>query len=89
MLANRYDGIDLPGDSCRLLVIEGLPAGTTDYELMRAATLYGGASISRMLAQRIEQGIGRGARGSGDHCVVILAGADLAGWIAKMQTSSC
>ncbi|RMN20577.1 hypothetical protein ALQ63_02239 [Serratia plymuthica] len=83
VLANRYDGIDLPGDSCRFLVIEGLPAGTTDYELMRAATLYGGASISRMLAQRIEQGIGRGARGSGDHCVVILAGADLAGWIAK------
>lgn len=83
VLANRYDGIDLPGDACRLLVMEGLPAGTTDYELMRAATLYGGASISRMLAQRIEQGIGRGARGSGDHCVVILAGSDLAGWIAK------
>lgn len=83
VFANRYDGIDLPGDACRLLVMEGLPAGTTDYELMRAATLYGGASISRMLAQRIEQGIGRGARGSGDHCVVILSGADLAGWIAK------
>lgn len=83
VFANRYDGIDLPGDACRLLVMEGLPAGTTDYELMRAATLYGGASISRMLAQRIEQGIGRGARGSGDHCVVILAGSDLAGWIAK------
>lgn len=81
--ANRYDGIDLPGDACRLLVMEGLPAGTTDYELMRAATLYGGTSLSRMLAQRIEQGIGRGARGSGDHCVVILAGSDLAGWIAK------
>ncbi|MNQ22862.1 DEAD/DEAH box helicase [compost metagenome] len=83
VFANRYDGIDLPGDACRLLVMEGLPAGTTDYELMRAATLYGGASISRMLAQRVEQGIGRGARGSGDHCVVILAGSDLAGWIAK------
>lgn len=81
--ANRYDGMDLPGDSCRLLVMEGLPSGTSDYELLRAATLYGGATISRMLAQRIEQGIGRGARGAGDHCVVILAGADLAGWIAK------
>jgi replicative superfamily II helicase len=83
VFANRYDGIDLPGDSCRLLVMEGLPAGTSDYELLRAATLYGGASISRMLAQRIEQGIGRGARGAGDHCVVLLAGSDLAGWIAK------
>lgn len=83
VFASRYDGIDLPGDSCRLLVMEGLPAGTTDYELLRATTLYGGATISRMLAQRIEQGIGRGARGAGDHCVVILAGSDLAGWIAK------
>lgn len=83
VFANRYDGIDLPGDSCRLLVMEGLPAGTSDYEQLRAATLYGGATISRMLAQRIEQGIGRGARGAGDHCVVLLAGSDLAGWIAK------
>lgn len=83
VFANRYDGIDLPGDSCRLLVMEGLPAGTSDYELLRAATLYGGATISRMLAQRIEQGIGRGARGAGDHCVVLLVGSDLAGWIAK------
>lgn len=83
VFASRYDGIDLPGDACRLLVMEGLPAGTSDYELLRAATLYGGATISRMLAQRIEQGIGRGARGAGDHCVVILAGSELAGWIAK------
>lgn len=83
VFANRYDGIDLPGDSCRLLVMEGVPAGTSDYELLRAATLYGGAAISRMLAQRIEQGIGRGARGSGDHCVVLLAGSDLASWVAK------
>lgn len=83
VFANRYDGIDLPGDSCRLLVMSGLPAGTSNYELFRAASLFGGATINRMLAQRIEQGIGRGARGSGDHCVVILAGPDLAGWIAK------
>lgn len=83
VFANRYDGIDLPGDSCRLLVMSGLPAGTSNYELFRAAALFGGATITRMLAQRIEQGIGRGARGSGDHCVVLLAGADIAGWIAK------
>jgi replicative superfamily II helicase/Holliday junction resolvase len=83
VFANRYDGIDLPGDSCRLLVMNGLPSGTSDYEIFRASALYGGASITRMLAQRIEQGIGRGARGAGDHCVVLLAGADLAAWIAK------
>lgn len=83
VFSNRYDGIDLPGDSCRLLVMNGLPAGTSNYELYRASALYNGATIIRMLAQRIEQGIGRGARGSGDHCVVILSGAKLAAWIAK------
>ncbi|NKE66863.1 DEAD/DEAH box helicase [Ramlibacter sp. RBP-2] len=83
IFSNRYDGIDLPGDSCRLLVMSGLPAGTSNYEFFRASALYGGASITRMLAQRIEQGIGRGARGAGDHCVVILSGSDLAAWIAK------
>lgn len=83
VFANRYDGIDLPGDSCRLLVMHGLPKGTSDYEVFRASSLYGGATITRMLAQRIEQGIGRGARGSGDHCVVVLTGSDLTGWVAK------
>lgn len=83
VFANRYDGIDLPGDSCRLLVMSGLPTGTSSYELFRASALFGGATITRLLAQRIEQGIGRGARGAGDYCVVLLAGSDLAGWIAK------
>ncbi len=83
IFANRYDGIDLPGNSCRLLIISGLPSGTSNYELFRASSLFGGATITRMLAQRIEQGMGRGARGAGDHCVVLLVGSDLAGWIAK------
>lgn len=83
VFANRYDGIDLPGNACRALVFSGLPTGTSNYELFRASSLYGGATITRMLAQRIEQGIGRGARGSGDHCIILLVGADLAAWIAK------
>ncbi|WP_082551903.1 DEAD/DEAH box helicase family protein [Massilia sp. Root351] len=83
VFSNRYDGIDLPGDSCRLLIMSGLPIGTSNYELFRASALYGGTTITRMLAQRIEQGIGRGARGAGDHCVVMLVGSALAAWVAK------
>ena len=83
VFANRYDGIDLPGDSCRLLVMEALPTGMLNYERFRAHALYGGPTITRMLAQRIEQGIGRGARGSGDYCVVLLMNADLAAWVTK------
>lgn len=83
VFSNRYDGMDLPGDSCRLLVMSGLPAGTSNYELFRASALYGGNTITKMMAQRIEQGIGRGSRGAGDYCVVILTGSDLSGWISK------
>jgi replicative superfamily II helicase len=83
IFSNRYDGIDLPGNSCRLLVMSGLPSGTSNYELFRASSLFGGTTITKMLAQRIEQGIGRGARGAGDYCVVLMIGSDLAGWIAK------
>ncbi|MFD2411711.1 DEAD/DEAH box helicase [Paenibacillus rhizoplanae] len=83
VFANRYDGIDLPGDSCRVLVMNGLPSGASNYELFRASTLYGGTTITRMIAQRIEQGIGRGSRGAGDHCVVLLIGNDISAWVAK------
>ncbi|MEQ5833806.1 DEAD/DEAH box helicase [Marinobacter sp. NFXS9] len=83
VFANRYDGIDLPGESCRLLILDGQPQGSSNYELYRASALQGGSSLARMLAQRIEQGMGRAARGSGDYCVVLLVGADLAAWIAK------
>lgn len=83
VFSNRYDGIDLPGNSCRLLIMDGLPMGTSSYEVYRATALMGGEAMSRMMAQRIEQGLGRGARGFSDYCVDILVGADLTGWIGK------
>ena len=79
---NRYDGLDLPADSCRLLVMSGLPRGTNDYDLFMAAVLEGGEGINVSVAQRVEQGMGRGTRGSGDHCVVMLLGADLVAWVS-------
>ena len=80
---NRYDGIDLPGDSCRLLVIAGLPRGATSYDLYRAAIFEGSSALTTTLAQRVEQGMGRTTRGAGDYCVVLLTGKDLTAWISK------
>lgn len=85
VFANRYDGMDLPGQSCRLLILSGLPVGTSDYEQYRAVAMFGSSTTARMLAQRIEQGAGRGSRGSGDHCVVILHSHDLAGWVGRQK----
>ena len=83
VIPNRYDGIDLPGDSCRLLILSGMPHGSNTYDLFRATVLEGSETINTNLAQRIEQGMGRGTRGGGDHCVVLLLGKDLVGWVSR------
>ncbi len=80
---HRYDGIDLPGDSCRLLALVGLPRGSSSYDLYRAAVFEGSGAVNTTIAQRIEQGMGRGTRGAGDHCVVLLFGKGLIGWISR------
>lgn len=81
VFANRYNGIDLSGDSCRLLVIDGIPAGFDACTKNQESILQGSIMVAKTLAERIEQGIGRGVRGSGDYCAVILVGADLIEWV--------
>src|SRR5262249_28268764 len=82
VLANRYDGIDLAGNACRFLVMDNLPQGTSDYDLYRM-NVVADSAVSSLLAQRIEQGIGRGTRGGGDYCAVVLVGSKLVGWIGR------
>lgn len=84
VLANRYDGIDLAGNACRFLVMDNLPQGTTNYDVFRM-NVVADAAVNSLLAQRIEQGIGRGTRGSGDYCVVLLIGSKLVGWIGRKK----
>jgi len=88
VFAHRYDGIDLPDEACRLLIISGLPRGASEYEQHRHNTLLGGAALNSALAQRLEQGMGRAARGPGDYCVVIVTGKDLIRWIGHPSNMS-
>ncbi len=77
VLVNKYDGIDLPGDACRLLVIDGLPEVMGLLERAEQTFLDGtDAQLIRQI-QRIEQGMGRGVRSSEDFCVVLLLGSRL------------
>jgi len=82
VLANRYDGIDLAGNACRFLVMDNLPQGTSNYDVFRM-NVVADSAVASLLAQRIEQGIGRGARGGSDYCVVMLIGSKLVGWIGR------
>lgn len=78
VLVNRYDGVDLPGDACHVLVIDGLPEALDGVERLDQAQLSGSASLVARQVQRLEQGMGRAVRSNEDHCVVLLLGARLA-----------
>ncbi|WP_157487130.1 helicase C-terminal domain-containing protein [Leucobacter salsicius] len=78
VLINRYDGIDLPNNACRVLVIDGLPEAFSPEERIRSLMMSAGSGVDDRQVQRIEQGMGRGVRSNEDHCVVFLLGPRLA-----------
>lgn len=78
VLVNKYDGIDLPADACRLLVIDGVPFPLSPGDSRTASALAGTDTFVARQTQRIEQGMGRGIRDAEDHCAVLLLGSTLA-----------
>ena len=62
VFVNRYDGVDLPGDACHVLVIDGLPEALDGIERADAAWLSGTSLLTARQVQRLEQGMGRATR---------------------------
>ncbi|MDY5252785.1 MAG: DEAD/DEAH box helicase family protein [Erysipelotrichaceae bacterium] len=77
VLVNKYDGIDLPDNACRIIVLDGVPDSRTSVERMKENYLQGSMDTVRNKIQKIEQGMGRGVRSSNDYCGVIIMGAPL------------
>jgi Helicase C-terminal domain len=77
VLVNKYDGIDLPDDACRILVIDGVPDTRRLIDRCEQVTLSDSERYLSRQVQRIEQGMGRGIRSNEDYCVVILMGLKL------------
>ncbi len=77
VLVNRYDGIDLPGDACRILAIVDLPEVSSYVDIVDSEVLNGTAVNLRRQIERIEQGMGRGVRSNDDYCAVLLLGPKL------------
>lgn len=74
---NRYDGIDLPDDACRILVIDGLPNISNMNDKYEQEVVRRSERIQREQIQRIEQGMGRGVRANSDYCLIYLLGDQL------------
>lgn len=82
-LANKYDGIDLPDNACRVLIIDGKPFSEGLLDRYQDSCRAGSEATLLKEARSIEQGMGRGVRGQRDYCVVILTGPTL---IRAMRT---
>lgn len=86
VLANRYDGIDLADNNCRILIIDSKPYAENLSDRYQEATRPESEAILVKIAQKIEQGLGRGVRGERDYCVIILIGAELVNIIRNRKT---
>lgn len=87
VFAQRYDGVDLPDNACRLLIIDGLPIAENLADKQEASRTSAVAGMRGKTAIKIEQGLGRAVRSSSDYCAVILAGRDVAGFISRSQVA--
>lgn len=84
-LTNRYDGIDLPGDTCRLLVVYGLPTAVNLQERFLWTTLGLTTVLKDRIRTRITQAVGRCTRNSTDYAVVIMVGDTLFDFCVKHE----
>lgn len=89
VLVNRYDGVDLPGDACHVLVVDGLPEAMSGTERVDQAQLAGSELLVARQVQRLEQGMGRATRSNDDHCVVFLLGNRLAERLYSAEARTC
>ncbi len=85
LLANRYDGIDLPGEACRLIVMSGLPTGTHLQERFLDRRLGARHALAERIRTRITQGVGRATRSRRDTAIVVLHGDDLIGFLTPKE----
>ena len=77
VLANRYDGIDLPDNACRVLIFDSKPYSESLVDLYEERCRPKSAATLMRTVRSVEQGMGRSVRGEKDYSVVVVIGSDL------------
>ena len=77
VINNRYDGIDLPDESCRVLIMDSMPFLNNYSDRYEEKCCPNSEIINKKIAQKIEQGIGRAVRGEKDYCAILVIGSDI------------
>lgn len=87
VIVNRYDGIDLPDESCRLLIMDSKPFFISLSDRYEESCRANSDVLNTKIAQKIEQGLGRSVRGEKDYSVIVLIGGDLVKFIKSSGTN--
>lgn len=83
--ANRYDGIDLCEDECRLLVVDGLPQARNLQERFLISRMGSGAILQDRVLTRVTQAVGRCTRSATDYAAVVVLGNHLNNYLARRE----
>ena len=81
LLVARYDGIDLPQDTCRQMVLDGVPRGVSLIEKYSWEYLNLQNDLRSKIATRVTQLFGRIIRGRVDHGCFYILSRDLNIWL--------
>ena len=76
-LAGRYDGLDLPDDNCRVLVLSDSPAAVNPLERHLSERWKMGPVLRTRVRTRLTQGMGRCTRSATDFAVIVWLGQSL------------
>lgn len=87
VINNRYDGIDLPDECCRILIIDSMPIFNSLSDKYEEKCRPNSEVINKRIAQKIEQGIGRGVRGEKDYCAILVIGSDIVRFMRSITTN--
>ena len=85
LVLNRYDGLDLPDDTCRLLIMAGLPSGTNLQEEFLWSRMSAHSLLRDRVLTRFTQGVGRCTRSDNDYALILLWDRALQDYILKQD----
>lgn len=77
VLVNRYDGIDLPDNDCRILIFDGKPHSQNLIDLYEEDCRPDAEATMMRAVRSVEQGLGRCVRGEKDYAAAVLTGPEL------------
>ncbi|MGH3874877.1 MAG: DEAD/DEAH box helicase [Pseudonocardiaceae bacterium] len=69
--SGRYDGLDLPGDICKLVIITTVPQASSEFERFVVAYLGDASHMRHRVGQRVTQALGRANRTATDRSLYL------------------